>query len=147
MNDQEQKAAVPAAPEAVRTRKRPLLFLAAYLLAAGIVTGVFIGGSSEGLLAALQTFVLALFLLPYGSLVALDGIMKSMGIAAELIERGPTTMPANAFGGAWVILSYLATLVLPLVGSLTKKQQTFGLLFLLFVALLILDVAGCSQLA
>jgi hypothetical protein len=147
MNDQEQRASVPAAPEAVSTRRRPLLFLAAYLLAAGIVAGVFTAGSGEGLLAAFQTFILALFLLPYGSLVALDGVLNLMGTQVELIERGPTIMPANAFGGAWVMLSYLATLILPLAGSLTKKQRTFGILFLAFLGLLILDVAGCSQLA
>ena len=44
-----------------------------------------------------------------------------------------------------ILPSYILIFLIPLFGSSTEKPRTFRLLYLLFVALVIINVAGCLR--
>ena len=145
MNNHTEQDVLPTASETITKNRRPLLFLVAYLVAAILTTGILLNGSDASFLYMLQTFAVVVFLLPYGLVIAIDWLLNILGINFHLIEPGPTVTPANAMGSILLVLAYLACLLLPLAGSITKRQRTFRILFFTFVGLLIVNIAGCSR--
>ena len=68
-----------------------------------------------------------------------------MGIEIDLVTfQGFSVETANVWVSALIGLSYLSCFILPLAGSVTKRQRTFRMLFLIFIVLLIINVGGCS---
>lgn len=125
----------------VTTRRRPVLFLAVYLIGLVIAAGNAFPGSGTGVSSVIQLFMLAFALLPYGLAAAVQAFT---GGIIELIEPGPIPLPINALGYGVIALSYLSCFLLPLAGSITTKQRSFILLFITFIILIIINVAGCS---
>lgn len=154
MNTQIENSIAPEASGAVTTKRRPLLFLAAYFIGVIIATGIItyqrlsgfpfeidwsdeIGEISGGFLAIIV-------FLPCGLARMIEWILKVIGINFELIKSGPFPFPANALTKVLIGLSYLSCFILPIAGSVTSKQQTFRALYFVFVGLLVLNVGGCS---
>jgi hypothetical protein len=150
MNSQVQKSIALEAPGAVTTKKRPLLFIAAYfagvIIATGMITIPYINHpvARPNFTFFLERLIGITLFLPMGLVVALEWLLNIVGIRAELIHTGgPFPGPSNAFGGMIGFLDYLLMVIIIFVGSLTKKQQTFRVLYLFFIGLLIINISGC----
>jgi hypothetical protein len=93
----------------------------------------------------LERFIGTALFLPMGVVIAVEWVLNLIGIRAELINaEGPFPGPSNVLGGLIGLLDYLFILIISLAGSLTKKQQTFRMLYFIFIGLLIVNIAGCS---
>ena len=120
-------------------RKRHYLFLATYSLGAVVV--FFMGPPLQKLnsFSADQDFA---FLLEYILfLIAGTFFFLPMGVVLPFIHYGsgvPSSLQVLLLG-----LSYILTPLLLLFGSSTEKPRTFRRLYLLFIGLLVMNVAGC----
>ena len=139
---------VPDAP--VTTRRRPLIFLATYIGGASLLSAIFAGMSGGGSLEDTvgMFFVIlfgALIYLPWGLLSGIQWIATTVfGASAGLFAvTGLDVRPANPGVSLLLVLSYASFLVLLILGSITKSQKTFRLVYLMFVFLLILNMGGC----
>ena len=141
----------PKAPDVpVTTRRRPLLFLGTYVGGAALLSAIFAGMSGGG---SLEDTVGMFFVILFGAILYLPwGLLSGIQWMAEtLIGTSPglfavtglDVRPANP--GVWLllVLSYGSFLVLLILGSITKSQKTFRLVYLMFVFLLILNLGGC----
>ena len=157
MNTQPANDIVQKAPDPVTTKRRPLLFLATYLIGVIIATGIFtyqrlsrypfeINWSDE-IGEIVGEFLVALIFLPGGLAGVIEWILNAIGINFKLINRGPFPSAANALASLLIWLSYLSYFILLAAGSLTKRQRTFRVLFITFIGLLILQIGGCSLMA
>ena len=145
-------------PNVVTTKRRPLLFLATYLIGVIIATGIFaylryrmflrLGYDwdwSDEIGEIFGEFLVALFFLPGGLARVIAWILNAIGIDFKLMNRGPFPGPASDLAWLLIGLSYLSYFILLVAGSLTKKQRTFRVLFITFIGLLIINIAGCSM--
>ncbi len=137
-------------PGSVTTKRRPLLFLATYFVAVIIGTGMMSIPYINHPVARpdftyfLGNFIGATLFLPVGVVVTLEWILNGIGIRAELIRTaGPFPGPSNALGSLACLSGYLLIFIIPLVGSITRKQRTFRILYFIFIGLLILNFGGC----
>lgn len=140
-----------AASDLVTTKRRPLLFLATYFLAVIIVTGLTTIPYVNHPVARpdfsffLERFILLLLFLPWGVMVGVEWILNLVGIHAQLIRtEGPFPGPSNALGGWLGISDYLLFFMIAVIGSTTRKQRTFRILYLVFIGLLLINIGGCS---
>ncbi|HLO17488.1 MAG TPA: hypothetical protein VK206_21835 [Anaerolineales bacterium] len=146
MNSQAANSIAPEVSDSVTTKRRPLLFLAAYIIGVIIATGLIAYPAIDDFSFVLHTFAAAIFFLPCGLVLAINWILNGIGMDTELIIfRGFSVTPANALVSFLIGLSYLLCFVIPFAGSLTTKQRTFRILFFTFIALLIINVGGCSM--
>ena len=110
------------------------VFLATYSL--GVIVVFFIGPPLQKLssFSAGADFPSILFLL------AGTYFFLPTGVALPFIAYGsiPYSIQLLLVG-----LSYILTPLLPLFGSSTEKPRTFRRLYFLFIALVIMNVAGC----
>jgi hypothetical protein len=139
-----------AADTAVTSRGRPLRFLGTYIGGAALVSAIFAGMSAGGSFEEVMGmfFVIlfgAIIFLPWGVLWGIQWMAETLtGTSPGLLAiTGLDVRPANP--GVWLllILSYGSFLVLMILGSITKSQKTFRLVYLMFVFLLILNMGGC----
>jgi hypothetical protein len=138
MNSQTENAIAAETTEVVTTKRRPLLFLAAYFIAA-VIPGLYY--------FSFLAFIVALLFLPWGLVLALNWLLNALGIETELILFEPlSARPANASASILIGISYLVYFMIALAGSLTKKQRTFQVLFLTFIVVLLINLGGCSSL-
>lgn len=145
MKDQAANIVVPERADVVTTKRRPLLFLAAYFMGVIIATGLVAYPSFDDFSFVLNTFIAAVFFLPCGVVLALNLLLYSVGIETELIAfRGFSVEFANVWVSSLIGLSYLSCFLIPFAGSVTKRQQTFRILFFTFIGFLIINVGGCS---
>lgn len=86
----------------------------------------------------LTLFIGSFIFLPMGVMSFLD-----YGSAMPMTERPPLVTLLVELQPLFVLLSYVLISLIPLFGSSTEKPRTFRLLYLLFVALVIINVAGC----
>ncbi len=146
MNSQIAGNIAPEASGVVTTRRRPFLFLAAYFIGVIIATGLIAYPSTDDFSFILSTFIAAVFFLPCGLVLAINWILNIFGMDIELILfRGFSVTSANALASLLIGISYLLCFMIPVAGSLTTRQRTFRILFFIFVALLIVDIGGCSM--
>ena len=129
-NDGWQDVQKPLSPRTKRMR----LFLATYALGALVVllTG-----------AAFRIFpnplvIIGFIFLPMGVMTFLD-----YGSTMPMTERPLFVTLLIELQPLFLLLSYLLIFLIPYIGSSTKKPRTFRLLYLFFVALVIINVAGC----
>ncbi len=148
--DLQSKNGVQTIPDPVTMKRRPLLFLATYfaavIIATGIITIPYINHpvARPDFTFFLERFIGITLFLPMGLVVVFEKLLNLVGIRTELIHTsGPFPGPSNAFGGMIGFLDYVLIAIVLSVGSLTKKQQTFRVLYLLFVSLLIMNIGGC----
>jgi hypothetical protein len=145
MNSQTAIAIAPETTEVVTTKRRPLLFLAAYFIAAVITTGIIVYPSINEFSFVLSTFIAAILFLPCGLVLALNWILNALGMETELILfRGFAVTPANVSVSILIGISYLVCFMIALAGSLTTKQRTFQVFFIAFIVLLLINIGGCS---
>jgi hypothetical protein len=94
-------------------------------------------------------FFVVLFLtivyLPWGLLRGIAWIAGALfGLSTDLFDTSGTEMwPDKPGAGLLLVLSYASFVGLMILGSLTKSQKTFRLVYLAFVILLILNIGGC----
>lgn len=120
-------------------RKRMSLFLATYTLGALLV--FFIGPPQQNLRAARADqgflFLLGDFLI----LLAGTFVFLPMGAVLPFIAfDSGVAYPLQLLLSA---LSYILTPLLPLLGSSAERPRTFRRLYLIFLGLLVMNVAGC----
>jgi hypothetical protein len=138
-NDSQQDVQKPLSPRTRRMR----LFLATYSL--GAIVLLFIGPPLEELNSSVSADLnISLFLVEILFFLAMTFIALPMGVMAPVID-GSIGVPPSLHV-MLVLLSYLLTLFLPVFGSSTEKPRTFRLLYLLFIGLVVMNVAGCSSL-
>jgi hypothetical protein len=142
---------VQETPVSISPKRRFMLFLATYFAGVIIETGVLTIPYINHPVARpdftffLERFVGTTLFLPMGVVVALEWILNIIGIHAELIRtEGPFPGPSSPLGLLVGLFDYLFIFIISLIGSLTRKQQTFRILYFTFLGLLIINIAGCS---
>jgi hypothetical protein len=124
-------------PLSART-KRMRLFLATYSL--GAIVLFFMGPPLEELNSNVSADLnISLFMVEILFFLAMTVIALPMGVMAPFID-GPPSLQVTL-----VLLSYILTLILPVFGSSTEKPRMFRRLYLLFIGLIVINVAGCSS--
>jgi hypothetical protein len=150
MNSQTENAIAAETTDVVTTKERPLLFLAAYFIAAVIATGLYVYRNPD-FVTVLVSFIVVLLHLPWGLVMAINWLLNALGIefAIEMEELisffGLLSRPDNASASILIGISYLVHFMIALAGSLTKKQRTFQVLFLTFIVMLLINIGGCSS--
>ena len=129
-------------------RKRHYLFLATYSLGALVVffivpllplqVELYSVTGAPIFSRFLTLFIGSFIFLPMGVMSFLD-----YGSTMPMTERPPLVTLLVELQPLFVGLSYILISLIPLFGSSTEKPRTFRLLYLLFVALVIINVAGC----
>ena len=122
--------------------KRHLLFLATYFLGAIVV---FLTGAGYNIFPGL-TFSFPNPLIIIGALIFLPmglGFFPYYYSDMLMTERPQLAALLSELIPWLLLLSYILIFLIPLFGSSTEKPRTFRLLYLIFVALLIMNVAGC----
>jgi hypothetical protein len=97
-----------------------------------------------GAFILLTPFVM--FLLPGGVLPALEWISKYLfAVPITLVNNhaGPGPQAANDFAYLLGALSYILLFVIIRASVVSNKRNTFRLLFLVFVSMVIIDAGGC----
>jgi hypothetical protein len=89
--------------------------------------------------------VAALVYLPWGLLRGIAWIAATVfGPSLDLFDSWGTEMwPEHPVLRLLMILSYASLVGLMIWGSVTKRQKTFRLIYLVFLGLLILNIGGC----
>ena len=128
--------------------KRHLLFLATYSLGSIVVffivpllplqVELYSVTGAPIFSRFLTLFIGSFIFLPMGIMSFLD-----YGSDMPITERPPLVTLLVELQPLLVLLSYILISLIPLFGSSTEKPRTFRLLYLLFVALVIINVAGC----
>jgi hypothetical protein len=139
-NDSRQDVQKPLSPRTKRMR----LFLATYSL--GAIVLFFMGPPLEEVSSRIGADLnFPLFLVEILFFLACTFIALPVGVVVPFID-GPYIGGSSSLQITLVLLSYMLTLLLPVFGSSTEKPRTFRRLYLLFIGLLVINVAGCSSL-
>ena len=134
-NDSRQDVQKPLSPRTKRIR----LFLATYSLGAIVV--FFMGPALQEVNSRVSADRFPLFLVEILFFLACTFIALPIGVVVPFIDYGPGvpySLPPLLLG-----LSYILTLLLPVFGSSAEKPRTFRFLYLLFIGLVVMNVAGC----
>lgn len=151
MNQQPLDSSVQATPNSRSVKRRLLQFLGTYLVAVIILTAITTIPYINHPVARpdfsffLGQFIATTLLLPAGMLVGLDHILNAMGMRAELIRsEGPLSWPWSGLGMLMCVSNYVLVFIIVLAGSLARKQQTFRILYIVFIGLLFINLVGCG---
>src|SRR6266498_1415958 len=133
----------------VSIRWRPLIFIATYMGGIAILSLIFAShsGDRSSILPTLGEvgviFLFGIIWVPWGFLswlqLLIHNILGSSFLLLILVGEG-VPKPANGLISFSIFLSYCLFMIIPILGSLTKYQKSFRLLYLAFVFLLILVV-------
>jgi hypothetical protein len=145
----------PKEQQPTTAKRRLSYFLLVYMLGVISVTGYYAYrttekslGLSDIVMSTIVIFIFTIPSLPWGTVLALDWLVqKQFASAAHLIIFGEGDIapaPANVFVGLLIVLSYLLTIIIPIMGGATRNQRTFYILFAVFISLLILNIGGCA---
>jgi hypothetical protein len=151
MHPQLADSSTPAAPGSRTVKRHFLLFLATYLVVVIIRTAIMTIPYINHPVAQpdftffLERFIGSLLFLPVGLLVGLEWIGNALGMRAELIRtEGPFAGPSRGLGTLVCLSNYVLVFIIVLAGSLARKQQTFRILYIVFIGLLLINLGGCS---